>query len=541
MQFSEFKDAKEETKEEIKEETKESIEKQDSKVEDNLNIAEPFEVENSLLSQNPKPDIKKQFFSLFVVNLYFFFIVFGVTLLLGSILGELEPNDFNRAFAVMRTLEEVTQLDPIYSIAMVDSKVKTCPEDYDFLSIGDWMGTKSGCYDLNSDLLFPSDECDTDDYYSFAANDPAKLYYWKDSKFCVARIPQSSRIPLSECKSEHVKCQNFCTTKNYSCPFNNITVAPALAQTIKISNPDSERVKINTNRSLDLHRYKAEANKDSQQQLVGFRVGLKGYWCLDTTRASEIVRYFGSRKVVGYPLSNRAEKGCGWYGGIGGQVDVDNQKSFYKSNQLESVIQNLPLYDKFINNETVQLIPIFKGSSSFEMYSTEGCAAVSSINNNEMQEMQNVLNVLPDRVSFGKWISYIISTISALVVLCGVLYWKQSSYIRRAELTLAKILSKVTVAVLIIFIILDILILMEWLQLMKVEQWIENFIRCSIRYKQQQGRPLDDFWGKVRLSIVIVNAALAIIIGFYVYLKKKIKREDVETNRYFSSYSDLST
>lgn len=531
MQFSEFENSKEESKV--------PTEDKSSKHEEPLNLSEPLEIEDPALLRDAKPGLKKLFFAFFIVNWYFFFALFGISLLLGSLLANLEVKDFSRAFSVMKTIEDVTQADPIYSIAMVDAKVKNCPEGFDLLSLGDWMGTMAGCYDPHSNLLFPSEECNVDYYYPVVATAPAKYYTWKSRKFCVARLSNTSRIPLDDCKPEHLRCQGFCVSKTMNCPFNNVTVAVEDGtQTISIHNAYTERIRVSNDRLLDLHWYKPEENRNSSQQLVGFRIGTRGFWCLDDSRAPEVVRYFGSEKTVGYPLANRREKGCGWYGGIGGFLDVDNLKSFYEDNQLELEIKDLPLYDKFISNETAQLIPIYKGSSSFEMDSSAECQAVSSINNNEMQEMQETLKTLPNRLLFGQWISYIVSTISVLVVLTGVLYWKRSVHIRKAELMLARLISKVIAVVFVMFVVLDTFVLFEWIRLMKVEGWIEDFIRCSLRYKDQQGRPLDEFWGKVKLSIVLVNITVAMVVVYYVYLKKKIKRESAETNRYFATYSD---
>mgnify|MGYP003879387435 FL=1 len=521
----------------FEDESKEESKTQSS--EDNPNPIEPFEFERSSLM---RPSQKSYLFSFMMINWIFFFVLFGSSILLGIVIGVLEVKDFHRAFDVARTMRDTLKSDPIHSIVSVDPDVTYCPAGYEFLNLGVWTGTKAGCYEPETEKLFAAEECDVDVYYPVSASKPANFTNWKNRKFCVARLRDTDQIPLNYCLPEHKRCNDFCVTKELNCPFHNVTASkgPQLGMT---KGGNEEKLQIGDT-WLYFHGVSAPGNATDAlaypQQLVGFRVGTKGSWCLDPQRSPEVTRFFGGHKHLGYPLSNQKEAGCGWFGGINGSLDSYIQKKFYEDNQLALEIKDLPLYDKYITNETVDLIPIFKGYSSFQISATEECHVVSAIDEIHIQSLKDVVDNITSKVALGEWLSYTVSAIAACMILVGAVFSKNMDNMRNPELSLAKITSKVLVGLIIICLLFDILTVLQWFSLDKVETWIQSFFHCSVVLKEYNGSPLNVFWGQVGFVVAFVNLTFVITVLFYIYVRKKIKKEMELTKKSFSSYSDIS-
>eukprot|EP01017_Pseudomicrothorax_dubius_P048915 TRINITY_DN9007_c0_g1_i1.p1 TRINITY_DN9007_c0_g1~~TRINITY_DN9007_c0_g1_i1.p1 ORF type:complete len:198 (+),score=24.09 TRINITY_DN9007_c0_g1_i1:78-671(+) len=135
---------------------------------------------------------------------------------------------FREATDSIRRLDDLLNTPPIAEIHLVASN-SSCPKGTDSISIGDWPGTRSGCY-CDSYIKGPQLKLSCDPSEMCLILEPLEeqsLLFWKNHRFCVRRSGNLTKLLPNNTCSKGIRCSgtSFCVDRFDDCPIHHFRLA----------------------------------------------------------------------------------------------------------------------------------------------------------------------------------------------------------------------------------------------------------------------------------------------------------------------------
>lgn len=295
----------------------------------------------------------------FYVPVIFILLCFPFAIIMLYLSVGRDPGDVTQALGVLRTLEYISESNPVVDIMPITGSQVCFDNTYSPGNLGTFGGTAEGCYCSSSNKLMRracsaselDDGCeDVPRTYQQAA------FTWNGDRFCMRRLTDFIRTAGS-CPSGYTKCGTLlCKPSSEVCPITDVQILASSAATPAgyIERPLTFDKKLIFQRSTSSDNQFVQFSYDFQTPCLDFQSYAKRITGL--TYHLEMFDYIGCRE---YGADTE-----------GVAVDTVTEDNFYKYNYITSQTSDLPLFTTATAGSTVTLSARYR----FKTIADDTCA-----------------------------------------------------------------------------------------------------------------------------------------------------------------------
>mgnify|MGYP001174295962 FL=1 len=292
-----------------------------------------------------QPETKSFIYTIAGVSYYLLLLsaaIIGVGLMITLLVVK---NSANASTGIMEYIETNVKTSLISDI-QVSSSTTTCASGYTALAIGQWGGTRNGCYCTGITETVRARKCSSGSVNckSVSSESAKDLTNYEGNVFCVKYLQNSTDYVYTDtCSSGYMSCGPYlCVKDGLSCPLINVTYS----STAPTSLPEnSTYITLN-----DGTGYLTLLSGYSSTPLLNLQVELDGAPCLSSTMHPV------NATATYYPLLETTPTGCGTYGTDTKSYLLTSESTvdMYEENSIP-VDTVLKLYSEYLSGSTAQL------------------------------------------------------------------------------------------------------------------------------------------------------------------------------------------
>lgn len=276
---------------------------------------------------------------------------------------------------LLETIQYINQQGWIYDIYTIKGDGK-CKSGYELGEVGQWLGSQGGCLKFGKGSFAFQKDCNEADT-RISATPKMNLYNWKNTRFCVKRIPRNDvKYRMTKtCGNGMTECAGrYCIPDKFKCPISWIkTEAKNFWDPYKAQkDPDSQLV-YSIEDWVPGKNLNFIYSKNIEYVLNGFEITYAKRDCWDMNDIDGSKEANNGKERTVYPLLNAQPRNdkCGGYSFRSDLIEIDSmdEYEFYRQNKEAIPIDRLTRLSSYSAGQKVYL------QARFAPYTmpTDGC------------------------------------------------------------------------------------------------------------------------------------------------------------------------